>query len=238
MDNEVESDNSPFVENLLNHFSIEQLYGKSIKDKRGGNSNIHSWDLELKGSVTEEQKTLLNLIVKERRKKKWAEYYGIEWMDGMPLTFDIISSFYQNPNLQVMLDDLTQKGYLKYEHPKRKFQVSDVFGHSSFIRKYDTNLPKGYNIVAGKLSFEISKIIGPEDVAPTLVAMDMQKLYVADKEKIRQLTLREGLRLFGYPESMKFEVSRKDGYDLLGNTVVVPVIKAVCTRLINAINFE
>lgn len=77
---------------------------------------------------------------------------------------------------------------------------------------------------------------GPDEIAPTLVAMDMQKLYVADNGGLRRLTLREGLRLFGYPESMQLNVSEKDGFDLLGNTVVVPVIKAVATRLINAIN--
>lgn len=34
---------TPFTRTLLKHFTIEQLYGKSIKDKRGGNTNIHSW---------------------------------------------------------------------------------------------------------------------------------------------------------------------------------------------------
>ncbi|WP_369675717.1 DNA cytosine methyltransferase, partial [Klebsiella pneumoniae] len=38
---------TPFTRVLLKHFTIEQLYGKSIKDKRGGNTNIHSWDLEI-----------------------------------------------------------------------------------------------------------------------------------------------------------------------------------------------
>ncbi len=78
--------------------------------------------------------------------------------------------------------------------------------------------------------------MGPNEIAPTLVAMDMQKLFVADGGGLRRLTLREGLRLFGYPETMQLNVSEKDGFDLLGNTVVVPVIKAVATRLINAIN--
>jgi DNA (cytosine-5)-methyltransferase 1 len=31
-------------------------------------------------------------------------------------------------------------------------------------------------------------------------------------------------------------MSERDGYDLLGNTVVVPVIKAVAERLINEIS--
>ena len=229
---------TPFIRNLLSHFSIEDLYGKSIKDKRGGNTNIHSWDLEIKGPVSKNQKELLNLILRERRKKKWAEQIGIEWMDGMPLTIEHIKTFYAHPDLAKMLDDLSEKGYLKFEHPKRKVTTTDIFGTTTTIREPDTSLPKGYNIVAGKLSFEISKILSPNEIAPTLVAMDMQKLYVADNGGLRRLTLREGLRLFGYPENMKLNVSEKDGFDLLGNTVVVPVIKAVCSRLLQAIKFN
>lgn len=227
---------SPFIKLLLNHFSIDELYGKSIKDKRGGETNIHSWDLEIKGPVSDKQKELLNCILRERRKKKWAEEIGIDWMDGMPLTASQISTFFPHTDLQAMLDDLTSKGYLKFEHPKKRVTKTDLFGTTSVSREQDTSLPRGYNIVAGKLSFEISKVMGPDEIAPTLVAMDMQKLYVADNGGLRRLTLREGLRLFGYPESMQLNVSEKDGFDLLGNTVVVPVIKAVATRLINAIN--
>lgn len=229
---------TPFIKQLLHHFKIEELYGKSIKDKRGGDTNIHSWDIEIKGPVSDEQKQLLNCILRERRKHKWAEEIGIEWMDGMPLTAKQIATFFPHPNLQVMLDDLTKKGYLKFEHPKQKKTKTDLFGTTTTTREQDFSLPRGYNIVAGKLSFEISKVLGPDEIAPTLVAMDMQKLFVSDNGGLRRLTLREGLRLFGYPETMLLNVSEKDGYDLLGNTVVVPVIKAVASRLIKAINQE
>lgn len=232
------TEDTPFISTLLSHFRVEELYGKSIKDKRGGDTNIHSWDLEIKGPVSDEQKDLLNKILKERRKKKWAEEIGIEWMDGMPLTYSHIHSFFPHPRLKEMLDDLTQKGYIKFEHPKRKVTNTDIFGNTTTLRQPDPSLPKGYNIVAGKLSFPISKVMGPTEIAPTLVAMDMQKLYVADNGGLRKLTLKEGLRLFGYPESMELNVSEKDGYDLLGNTVVVPVIKAVATRLLKAIKFN
>ncbi len=40
-----------FTRLLLSHFKPEELYGKSIKDKRGGNDNIHSWDIEMKQSI-------------------------------------------------------------------------------------------------------------------------------------------------------------------------------------------
>lgn len=226
---------TPFIENLLSHFKIAELYGKAIKDKRGGKDNIHSWDLELKGHVSKEQKMLLDTLLKERRKKKWAEQWGIDWMDGMPLTTEQIRTFYDIPSLQTELDDLAEKGYVKLEHPK-KLVSEQVNGVTATHREPDTTKSKGYNIVTGKLSFEVNKVMSPGEIAPTLVAMDMQKLYVADGDGLRRLTLREGLRLCGYPDDIIFNVSEKEGFDLLGNTVVVPVIKAVAGRLLKAIN--
>jgi len=40
--------NTDFTKKLLSHFSVTELYGKSIKDKRGGVNNIHSWDIGIK----------------------------------------------------------------------------------------------------------------------------------------------------------------------------------------------
>ena len=224
---------SPFVEALLNAYPIEQLYGKSIKDKRGGKDNIHSWDIGLKGEVSNEQKALLNHLFKERRKKKWAIEFGIKWMDGMPLTLQQISTFHNVPSLKEMLEDLEEKGYLKKEHPKKAVDEQMADGSVKSYRVQDTSLPLGYNIVTGKLSFEVNKILSLNGVTPTLVAMDMQKLFVVDNGGLRTLTLTEGLRLFGYPEDYRFDISQKEGYDLLGNTVAVPVIKAVANRLLD-----
>lgn len=225
------TEDSKFIRSLLKRFSPDELCGKSIKDKRGGSDNIHSWDLDMKGRVKKEERRLLNLILTERRKKKWAERYGIDWMDGMPLTIDFIREFYDHKDLQDMLERLVGLGYLVYEHPKKLVTTAEGVTY----REYDVTLPKGYNIVAGKLSFPISKILDPQGISPTLVAMDMTKLYVVDGTGLRKLTLREGLRLFGYPDDYILDVDIKEGYDLLGNTVVVPVIKAVATRLIQNI---
>ena len=215
---------SAFVKLVLKHYPIGELYGKSLKDKRGGDNNIHSWDIEYKGSVSDEQKKLLNVMLRERRKKKWAKDFGIDWMDGMPLTLEQIRTFYKHEDLEKMLSELVDKGYLKLEHPKKKIGNARV---------QDTALPQGYNIVAGKMSFEINKILNPNGIAPTLVAMDMKRLFVVDGKGLRPLTLREGLRLFGYPDTYKFNTAVENGYDLLGNTVVVPVIKEVAGRVLD-----
>jgi len=215
---------SQFIDLLLSNFSIDSLYGRAVKDKRGGANNIHSWDIGLRGPTTEEQRDLLNSLLRERRKKKWAIEYGIDWMDGMPLTIDHIRTFFNCEDLEELLDDLVKKKYLKKEHPKRKVGNKRV---------QDKELPIGYNIVAGKKSFEISKILSPNGIAPTLVAMDMQHLFVVDSDGLRSLSLREGLRLFGFPDDFELNIDVESGYDLLGNTVVVPAITAVAERVID-----
>ena len=108
--------NTDFTKKLLSHFTVEELYGKSIKDKRGGENNIHSWDIEIKGSVSKQQSEILNKLFKQRRKKQWAEEIGIDWMDGMALTLDQINTFIDLPNkeLKSLLEDLAEKGYLKF----------------------------------------------------------------------------------------------------------------------------
>jgi DNA (cytosine-5)-methyltransferase 1 len=232
--------NTDFTKKLLSHFTVEELYGKSIKDKRGGENNIHSWDIGIKGECSKDQINLLNRLFKERRKKQWASEIGIDWMDGMPLTLSQIQSFFPSNNLfesvdlKVLLDDLVEKGYIKFEHPKKLISEKTENGIIT-SRVYDETKPKGYNIVTGKLSFEINKILNPNEIAPTLVATDMVKIVVPDGKGIRKLTIREGLRIFGYPENYEIPVKESLAFDLLGNTVVVPVIKAVAERILDVL---
>ena len=231
---------SQLTRKLFERFAIQDLHGKAIKDKRGGGNNIHSWELGLKGECTDEQISLLNRLFRERRKKLWAKQIGITWMDGMPLTLKQIRSFYQDgqmfaqDNLEELLDDLVHKGYLKFEHPKNLL-TRKVNGGVITERVYDTTKEKGYNIVSGKLSYEISAILDPGGVAPTLVATDMMRIAVPDGDVLRRLTIREGLRMFGYPENFIMRLSDAKAYDLLGNTVAVPVVKSVASRLLESL---
>lgn len=220
------------IELLLKHYEISDLYGKSVKDKRGGKNNIHSWDIDLKGKTTIEQRKLLGLIMRARRNKKWAGLKGIAWMDGMPLTVDEIRTFYNSPNLEDMLSDLTNKKYLKLEHPKDLVEYFDEEGRVRTRREYRVDLEKGYNIVSGKLSYEINKVLDPNDVAPTLVATDLDRIVVPDNGGLRQLSSLEKKRLFGFPDDFSLEVKSREAFDLFGNTVIVPVVEEVSKKLI------
>lgn len=214
---------SAFTKKLFAHFTPDQVIGKAIKDKRGGEDNIHSWELGLKGNTTKEQSDFLNQLLKERRKKKWAAEIGIDWMDGMPLTEFQISTFYPREHLKDFLDELVEMGYLTLEYPRKKEKNRRV---------PDETKPKGYNIVTGKLSFEFTKILDPNALAPTLVAMDVSHLGIIDNGGLRRLSIREGQRLCGFPEDYDLSfLKESEAFDLLGNTVCVPVIKAISERL-------
>ncbi len=226
-----------FTRCLLKNYKVEELLGKAIKDKRGGENNIHSWEIGLKGEITNEQKKIIEKLFKERRRKCWAEEVGIKWMDGMPLTLKQISTFCCDDDLEVKLNDLLYKGYLVKEYPKSEIEIIMDNGNKRKVRKQDETKEIGYNIVSGKLSFEYTKILDNNGLAPTLVATDITRIGVVDGAGIRKLTIREGLRLFGYPENYSlsmFEESTNGlskAFDLLGNTVVVPTVKAVAERL-------
>ena len=200
----------------------EQLLGKSIKDKRGGDSNIHSWDIEFHGKISDRQKNLLNTILLERRKKKWAAEKKIKWMDGIPLSFKDIQSFQDYEGLQEDLDNLVTKKYLSMEYPK------DIVDGK---RVPNEKLEIGYNISKGKLSFPVSKILHPDEVSPTLTATDSSKLAVLVGKTIRQLNEKELKRLCGFPNHFTL-LPGVNKYDLFGNMVCPPVITAILETLL------
>jgi len=235
LEEDVPLENSKTISLILKNYNPEDLGGKSLKDKRGGSQNIHSWDIQLKGKTTFRQRQLLNALLRARRNKKWGDLKGIKWMDGMPLTVSEIETFFLDPNLEAMLEDLRSKGYVAFEHPKDLTEV-EIDGIVRRQRLPREDLPKGYNIVAGKLSFEVSKFLDEKSITPTLVATDMDKMMVVQNGGLRRLTEREMLRLFGFPESFRLHTRNyRDSCDLIGNSIAVNVVDAVARRLIETL---
>lgn len=225
---------SQFSKILRKNYSKTELEGKSIKDKRGGKNNIHSWDIELKGKVNKRQKELLSDILRKRRYKKWAELKGIQWMDGMPLTLEEIRTFRDNKYLEADLSYLESSGYLKLEHPKDLEIIDGVKK-----RVYKLECEKGYNIVAGKLSFPIAKILDPNGLVPTIVATEVGKLAISTDRGVRSITVKEGLKFSGFPDWYSLDtISYRNAFDLLGNTVMPPVIKYVTDTLLKVHNYS
>ena len=200
---------------LINLHEETPLYGCKLQDKRGGDNNIHSWDIGHNGTISKSERLLMKKIMTERRKKHWAEKKNIIWMDGMPLTYNEIGTFYEDDNLQNMLDNLVDKKYLKLEHCK------DLINGK---REYKKDSEKGYNICKGKLSFPISQILDPNGIAPTLTATDCCKLvFIIDNKYIRKLTDNELKKICSFPEEYRIP-DNVNKYDLFGNMVTPNVI--------------
>jgi len=209
---------SGFSNKIMDLHSQTPLFGYKMQDKRGGQNNIHSWDIGVNGVLTIDERSLMNKIMTERRKKHWAENKKIVWMDGMPLTLREISTFVDDPNLKQMLDNLVAKKYLRLEKPKNLI---------SGKRVYDETGELGYNICKGKLSFPITNILHPNATSPTLTATDSNKLAVIiDNTFIRKLNDNELKLLCGFPLSYKLP-NHVDKYDLFGNMVIPNVVEGV-----------
>ena len=209
---------SNFANKIMDLHSQTPLFGYKMQDKRGGQNNIHSWDIGVNGVLTIHERELMNKIMTERRKKHWAEKKNIVWMDGMPLTLSEISTFVDDANLKQMLDNLVAKNYLRLEKPKNLI---------SGKRVYDETGEYGYNICKGKLSFPITNILDPSATSPTLTATDSNKLAVIiENTFIRKLNDNELKLLCGFPLSYKLpdDVNK---YDLFGNMVVPNVVEGV-----------
>jgi len=62
-----------FADKILNLHLQTPLFGYKMQDKRGGQNNIHSWDIGVNGNLTIDERNLMNKIMTERRRKHWAD---------------------------------------------------------------------------------------------------------------------------------------------------------------------
>ena len=193
-----------FVEQLnkaIKDSSIKSLDGVRLIDYRGGNS-LHSWDLEIRGNVTKKEKEFMNCLIENRRKKKFGEF-----QDGKKLTKDQIKTFWKSDDLDLVIDSLVKKGYLK-------------------------NFENTFNPVAGNMSFEVFKFLDPNSISITIVSSDANRLGVVQNGIPRRITPRECARIQGFPD--KFRLNKIDAisYKQIGNSVSVPVVKALLKELL------
>ena len=181
--------------------SLESLHGVRMIDHRGGNS-IHSWDMGKNGQCSSIEKSLMDAIIANRRKK----HFGAD-KDGKKLTLEQIKSFWEKPGLEKTLASLEAKGYLK--------QVDGKF-----------------NPVCGNMSFEVFKFLDPTSISITVVSTDAHRLGVVQSGIPRRITPRECARLQGFPDNFILHPSDTFAYHQLGNSVSVPVISAIFRDLI------
>jgi DNA (cytosine-5)-methyltransferase 1 len=164
-------------------------------------NSVHSWELGIKGECVKDEVDFMNALIANRRKNIFGDH-----QDGKSLSLEQIETFFPHPDLKIILDSLIAKKYLRCREGL-------------------------YNPVSGNMSFEVYKFLDPESVAITLVASDAHKLGVQHNGRIRRITPRECARLQGYPDSFRCHPRDLSAYKQFGNSVSVPVVKAVLLDL-------
>lgn len=120
-----------------------------------------------------------------------------------------------------------QEVALKYNMLFKKEDLQDLIE-----KRYLQHKEKGITLVCGMLSFKFNMILDRNKPTPTIIATEAAKLGVIEHNQVRSLTALELKRLFGYPEDYKI-IENNAMYDLFGNTVTPPVLKAITLRLLN-----
>ena len=167
-----------------------------------GGQSLHSWELGKKGKCTTEEIEFMNLLISNRRKHDFGTH-----QDGKKLTIDQIKTFYKRDDIEAVIASLIDKGYLKEDDGK-------------------------YNPVCGNMSFEVFKFLDPSSISITLTSSDCNRLGVIQHNRPRHITPRECARLQGFPDSFIVNPDKAFAYKQFGNSVSVPVIKAVVTDFI------
>jgi DNA (cytosine-5)-methyltransferase 1 len=162
-----------------------------------GGQALHSWELGMKGKCSEAEIRFMNALIQNRRKPIFGKN-----QDGKKLTLDQIKTFYKDSDIETVISSLLEKRYLQEQNGR-------------------------YNPVCGNMSFEVFKILDPESISVTLTSSDANRLGVIQSNRIRRITPRERARLQGFPDSFKLHSSDSWSYKQFGNSVSVPVIKAV-----------
>lgn len=162
-----------------------------------GGQSIHSWDMGKKGKCSPREIEFMNLLIKNRRKPIFGKL-----QDGKKLTKEQIKTFYLHDDIDDVISSLCQKGYLKESDGR-------------------------YNPVCGNMSFEVFKFLHPDSISITLTSSDSNRLGVIQNGRPRHITPRECARLQGFPDTFIVNPSDRYAYKQFGNSVSVPVIKAV-----------
>lgn len=162
-----------------------------------GGQSLHSWELGKKGKCTPTEINFMNLLVKNRRKSEFGKN-----QDGKKLTLEQIKTFYKEDDIISVINSLVEKKYLKVKDGK-------------------------YNPVCGNMSFEVFKFLDPNSISITLTSSDSNRLGVIQNNIARKITPRECARLQGFPDSFIVNPADTYAYKQFGNSVSVPVIKAV-----------
>jgi len=144
------------------------------------------------------------------------------------------------PTLNEVLHDFEKQNKIdiRYQNPKTgkalpKYTLSDHLW--SYLQNYaEKHRKKGNGFGFG--------LFGSNDTSRTLSARyhkdGAEILIKQNKKNPRRLTPREAARLMGFPDSFEIPVSDTQAYKQFGNSIVVPVVRAVAKLLVGELGMN
>mgnify|MGYP006288017397 CR=1 FL=1 len=149
--------------------------------------------------------------------------------------------FPEPTNEDVKIDDILQDEvedsyYLSHqyleglkEHRARHEAKGHGFGYEVIPRDGIANA-----LVCGGMGRERNLV--KDEVLPNAWEEEGDDIQLRNEEGLRKMTPREWARLQGFPDSFEFPVSMTQSYKQLGNSIAVPVIKAIAEKMKEALD--
>lgn len=193
-----------------------------LNDIRHGPTSIHSWEIR---DTTEREKYLCMVILRNRRNRKYGP------CDGNPMSYSDIKELVPDLDMKE-LDVLVQKKILRqYEDGRFEFANRRLSGgidgtYRIFLptaRFFGTLTARGMKDAIAEISV---KGRTPEEYKQNFIK------HVLRPKRYRPITVREATRLQGLPESFKLHGNPAVSFQLIGNSVAVPVVEAVARSVL------
>ncbi|MGC1199190.1 MAG: DNA (cytosine-5-)-methyltransferase [Geitlerinemataceae cyanobacterium] len=150
---------------------------------------------------------------------------------------------------------------LKKKSPPKLRQFLDEAGEFEFLKKSEYTLIDSPRIQASGLIFvgyrnkgtwktgvrpntehlsrvhrQPNRIYSIDGVHPTIPSQETSGrffIYIPEHDRVRKLTLRECYRIMGFPETFKSHPNGGESYKQIGNSVCIPVVKAIAQEILN-----
>ena len=188
-------------------------------DTRNGDTTIHSWDIT---ECSESEKNICLLILNNRRKSKYGD------KDGNPLSYEDLKNL-DNSITKKDIESLLKKKILK--KVGSKLELTNSKNSSGINNIYRIYLPNSYH-------FATLTATGNKDFISTDFLIkksgDIKKDFIDqifNQKKYRKLSVKETLKMQGFPENFKTNEKESVILKQLGNAVPTNVVYAVASQL-------
>lgn len=208
------------IENCIGEeFGIE-LSGCGIdyfifNDLRNGENTIHSWDIK---ETTERQKEICQILLQNRRKKKFGD------KDGNPLTLSDFKSLDKTIRKNE-LDELVDLSIFKNKYGRYEFKNSKMSSGVDGIYRIIMPSAKYYPTLVAS---DTRDFIATRDIE----SKEQFIIEIYQKGNYRKITKEEACVIQGFPPDFELPEKRNKWMKLLGNSVAIPVIDKIIDSII------